>query len=121
MLERGEKMSKKTCHECENIMYQPMCDNTLCPIENENFAEQCGGFTQIHKCPKTVFEHITTSAAVLADKLVFYEEDICMNGKVITYWTSNVIQRSYSTREEAVAATIDALNELRENEVKDVK
>ena len=114
-------MSKKTCYECENSMHQLMCSNTLCPIDNESFAEQCGGFTQIQKCPKTVFDTITTSPAVLADKLVFYEEDIGMNGKVITYWTSNVIQRSYNTREEAVSATIDALNELREEEVKDVE
>lgn len=95
----------KKCSKCKNYN-----GNIL-------ICESC-----VHYIPKqTVFEHITTSPAALADKLVFYEEDICMNGKVITYWTSNVIKRSYSTREEAVAATIDALNESREKEVKDVE
>ena len=112
-------MSKeeKCCLNCAKLT-PSYCEILDYPVTENGELTPCKYF---EPKKKTLFHRITTSPAALADKLVFYEEDICMNGKVITYWTSNVIQRSYSTREEAVAATIDALNEPREKEVKDVE
>lgn len=111
-------MSKKTCHECENSMHQLMCSNTLCPIDDESFAEQCGGFTQIQKCPKTVFDTITSSLEPLAEKLVYDWGHLCHNGDIKIYWKSTILPDSvFYSKAEAIAATVEKLNK----EVKDVE
>ena len=105
-------MSKKTCHECENSMYQMMCSNTLCPIENERFAEQCGGFTQIQKLPKILFDRITTSPEVLAPHFVFLKGVFVTNINPQQQWISTLTGEVYPTRAEAISATVAKLKEV---------
>lgn len=108
-------MKNKTCHECENCIYPPMCDNTLCPISDENFAEICGGFTQIQKPPKTLFDTITASPEVLAPKLVYWclEEEF---GECIGVYRSTLFDDTtdqyWRTEGEAIAATVKKLKEV---------
>lgn len=101
----------KTCHECENCIYTPMCDNTLCPISDEHFAEMCGGFTQIQKPPKTLFDTITSSPEVLAPNFVYYIE-----GKYSLFgrrWKSTLTgDVCYVNRSSAIAATVAKLKEV---------
>lgn len=97
----------KTCHECENCIYTPMCDNTLCPISDEKFAEICGGFTQIQKPPKTVFDRITVSMEVLARSLCGNVRVGCFSG-----YYSMLTGMHYPDMEKAVAATIEKLKEV---------
>ena len=99
----------KTCHECENCIYTPMCDNTLCPISDENFAEMCGGFTQIQKPPKTVFDRITSSPEVLAPEFVGMMYDR-VSGEDRYY--SMLTGEFYNSYEEAIAATLKKLKEV---------
>ena len=103
----GAGMSKKTCYECENCIYPPMCDNTLCPISDVNFAEACCGFTQIHKLPKTVFDHITTSPEVLAPYFVMADFD-----DSFFPWLSTLTNEPFKTYEDAIAATVAKLKEV---------
>lgn len=99
----------KTCHECENCIYPPMCENTLCPISNETFAEMCGGFTPIKKSPKTLFNCITQSEEALAEKLVYY-----LPGVGWYFSTLFDGDTCWKTKAEAIAATVAKLREVKD-------
>lgn len=68
-------------------------------------SETCGQLGMSEKFPKmTVFQQITQSPEVLAEKLVFWEGG----------WTSRFIQFTSTNREEAIAATVMKLKEVAE-------
>lgn len=55
----------------------------------------------------TVFDTITSSPEVLAEKLVYWEQNPPESG-----WTSEIIRGVYRKREEAIAATVAKLEEV---------
>ena len=100
----------KTCYECENCIYPPMCDNTLSPISDAKFAEMCAGFTQIQKPPKSIFDWLTSSEETLAKNSIYFR--VSQNGEHYTY-SSPWIDTVHETEAEAIAATVDKLKEVK--------
>lgn len=75
-------------------------------------CQKCGRKTKdtewhVYKEP-TVFETITASPEVLAEKLVFVIR--CEADPSLAGWTSHVVQSVFETREKAIAATVAELN-----------
>lgn len=63
--------------------------------------------------PPTLFDHITASIEALADKLVYRTVEIAVNRTTYSCWKSTITEESYSTREEAIAATVAKLKEVK--------
>lgn len=63
------------------------------------------------KTPPTVFERITVSPETLAEQLVYWDQNPPNSG-----WISNLIRRggykTYRTKLEAIAATLEKLKEV---------
>lgn len=64
--------------------------------------------------PKTLFDRITASFGVLAEKLVY--KTICVAVNRVTYscWKSTITEEAYRTRAEAIAATVAKLKGVAE-------
>ena len=60
----------------------------------------------------TVFDRITTSPEVLAEKLVFQFIGYDGNGLFHGYWKSTITDWDYNTKSEAIAATVAKLKEV---------
>lgn len=60
------------------------------------------------KSKPTVFDRITASPEVLAEKLV-YRKYYILRGET---WTSNVLTSEFETKTEAIAATVAKLKEV---------
>ena len=101
-------MTHSKCGECRNYFE---CDSAC---ENDWACED------FEPQGKTVFDRITASPEVLAEKLVYqrnckmiHQNDKC----TIEYWTfswkSSVIKgQSFETKEQAIAATVARLKEV---------
>ena len=92
-------MSKK-CPKCESKDIHI----TVYPYPTDNMATcyGCGYADLAERFPEqTIFDSITSSPEVLAEKLVFWEGG----------WTSRFIQFTSTNREEAIAATLGKLKE----------
>lgn len=63
---------------------------------------------------RTLFHRITANEETLAAKLVY--KTICVAVNRVTYscWKSTITDESYSTKEEAIDATVAKLKEVRE-------
>ena len=86
----------------------------ICKKHNARICETC-------VCPEqTVFQKITASLEVLAQAIVYEEREhsiLSENGCGAIFsggWTSSIIEYSYSTKEEAIAATVTKLKEVAE-------
>ena len=66
------------------------------------------------KMSKTVFNRITSSPEVLAEKLVYRTIEIAVNRVTYSCWKSTITDESYRTKEEAIAATVAKLKEVAE-------
>ena len=66
-----------------------------------------------HYLPKTVFHRITASPEVLAEKLVY---SFACYDRMGVYWRSTIVKDDvdWSTKEEAIAATLAKLKEVME-------
>lgn len=62
---------------------------------------------------KTVFQKITSSPEVLAEKLVYLVID-SYNGAANYHWRSTIIDKAWKTKQEAIAATVARLREVAE-------
>jgi hypothetical protein len=93
---------KHTCGECTQFGDKRSC---LCSRRTAEH-KACASF----KSPPTVFETITASPEVLAEKLVYRKYYILREES----WTSNVLTSEFDTREEAIAATVAQLKEMAE-------
>ena len=95
------------------------CSNCKNYEGNKLICESCAHYDH----PITVFEHITASLEKLAEKLVYFDNDV--EEKYIFYsdssescriftsgWTSNILKVYYDTKEEAIAATVERLKEI---------
>ena len=85
----------------------------ICCLSDDNILKP-----HIHHCTnwlmqvQTVFDRITASPEVLAEKLVY--KTICVAVNRVTYscWKSTITDESYRTKEDAIAATVAKLKEM---------
>lgn len=102
---------------CELCEHYPGEDR-YCPItahycEGSCMRASCSRFQQKRE---TVFDRITASLEVLAEKLVYLTED--MFGDVT--WSSTIVPGWYVGREDCIAATVAKLKEDYAVEVREV-
>ena len=94
----------KYCKDCKNIN---------CPEGRVNCeypdAIACAFYRDT---PPTVFETITASPEVLAEKLVYQFIGYDGNGLFHGYWKSTITDEDYATKEKAIAATVEKLKEV---------
>lgn len=103
-------MSKK-CPYCGSIRIAtpPSGDVSVC-LACESFLNTVNG-----KSKQTVFDSVTASPAVLADKLVYDWGHLCHNGDVKIYWKSTILPDAvFYSKYEAIAATLEELKEVEE-------
>ena len=107
----------------KRIMRCPWCNHSNVTAEGRNhYCNYCGYEWQSEK---TVFDQITQSPEVLAEKLVYMSYIkkklplTDMRGWLIGYksvlrqvWKSSVTEETYSKKAEAIAATVARLNEV---------
>ena len=61
----------------------------------------------------TLFDSVTASPDVLADKLVYDWGHLCHNGDVKIYWKSTILPDAvFYSKYEAIAATLEELNKV---------
>lgn len=97
---KGLKMSNKC----------PKCGSEYFGIREDDTCLSCGW----HRV--TVFDRITLSPEVLAEKLVFWMSCHKANGSVEWVAVSTIIEGKWGTREEAIAATVAKLKEVAEDD-----
>ena len=86
----------KKCSNCKNYR------------GNIRICESCAHYDP----PITVFERITASEEVLAEKLVYWTL-IEYDGKIHTHWMSTITgEVIYDSEAEAIAATVAKLKEV---------
>ena len=97
-------MSDIMCNECKR------CDGDLCTYF-DNYSDRESTIACILFEPKkpTLFDRITSSPEVLAEKLVF--EIFCKEDPDIKGWTS-AFTDVHETKSEAIAATVAKLKEV---------
>lgn len=92
-------MSKRTCKDCRNRF----SDEGTCPVRfgvsDTDDATNCDTFE-----PITVFDRITSSPEVLAEKLVF--------SLTPGVFTSHIIDTVHLHAKDAFAATVEKLKEV---------
>jgi hypothetical protein len=100
-------MNNNICGTCQH--YQ----SEVCPIYDHNLPfEVCPNHWSKRKNKQTLFERITQSPEVLAEKLVYYDCD--------GYWHSTIVFcrmfpdcfEDFNTEAEAIAATLAKLKEI---------
>ena len=102
-------MKKVTCSACRFYMKElNRCGYHGASCHNADGERWCDKFKK-----PTVFDKITESHEVLAEKLVYKRIDsyYCSSGSVVR-WTSTISDWEYDTKEEAIAATVAKLKEV---------
>ena len=75
-------------------------------------CEDCEQVGMRDKFPEmTLFDKITVSTEVLAKKLVYQFIGYDSNGLFNGYWKSTITDEDYTTKEEAITATVERLKE----------
>ena len=93
-------MSKSSC---------PWCNHSNVTAEGRNhYCNYCGHEWQYKP---TVFDQITASPDVLAERLVYLVRS-SYNGATNYYWRSTVVDAAWKTKTEAIAATVERLKEV---------
>lgn len=95
-------MSNKTCGECK--YYKPYNEKICLYVHRSCVSPKtkaCNSFAK-----PTLFDHLTKSPEVLAEKLVFPSAD--------GWWMSSIIDDGirFATKEGAIAATVEKLKEV---------
>ena len=101
----------KNCGECR--YFNPL--NNLCVVLGGKTSKFATGCPANYIKPPTVFQEITASPEVLAEKLVYptaYVEPHYTH--LITRWHSTVTEGEWETKPEAITATRWKLNEVGE-------
>lgn len=104
----SEGVSKK-CPQCESkdihITEYPSPTNSMATCYGCGFAGQLEQFPE-----QSVFDHITESPKVLAEKLVYQFIAYDRDGLFVSHWRSTLTgDKEYLSKPEAVAATIKEL------------
>lgn len=112
------KMSKRSCEYCRYLT-----DGCRCRARDERITSSIrfdDGCPHFEEPKQTVFDHITQSVEKLAEKMVFlkavvYSYNAKDNTNYIEQWISTICNDVYSSKHEAITATIKELKK----EVKD--
>lgn len=98
----------KTCKSTDVTAYTPGIFG-----DSRHKCNSCGeiSFTADFVEP-TIFDRITASPKVLAEKLVYQFIGYDGNGLFHGYWKSTITDEDYTTKEEAIAATVARLEEI---------
>jgi hypothetical protein len=104
-------MEKKTCGECKHFdRVLGICDLTddFSTVMSNTLA--CVDF---EICPKpTVFQQITASPEVLAEKLVYSEWIEAFDKSLLVYRSTILGSKHFKSYAEAIAATVARLKEI---------
>lgn len=104
-------MSKK-CPKCgskdTNIAYYPA------PTDHMATCYGCGYADLLERFPEqSIFDCLTASPEVLAERFVYKLRCMGVNRSSYICWKSTIIyDADFSTREEAIAATLERLKEV---------
>ena len=94
------RMTHSKCGDCRNFFEcDSACENDWACVD---FKPQ----------GKTLFDRITASPEVLAEKLVFQFIGYDGSGLFHGYWKSTITDWDYNTKSEAIAATVAKLKEV---------
>ena len=98
-------MSKIVCKDCK--YYNPL--SSLCVVKGGKVSASAVGCPANYIKPPTVFQEITASPEVLAEKLVYYDSKFHV-------FCSNLdrLAIGYQSETEAISATVEKLNEVGE-------
>lgn len=101
----------KNCGECR--YFNPL--SNLCIVLGGKVSKSATGCPANYIKPPTLFQEITASPEVLAEKLVYKKIDsfYCTSGAVVR-WTSTISDWEYDTKSEAISATLAKLREAAE-------
>ena len=102
-------MSKTICSNCSYAIHdipEMFCMRRKLHTKDGLF-ENCHCFS-----PKSVFDSITQSPEVLAEKLVYRYVYYSMGGTATYYWMSTLFDKTWDTKAEAIAATLAKLKEV---------
>ena len=106
-------MSLKTCKDCAAWQHNTYRDWHYCA---QGQGDICPGNSKACKYFKsaTVFQKITASPEMLAEKLVYAITYGCSVGAVKHWYSTLELGTYFSKKEEAIAATVERLNEVAE-------
>lgn len=101
-------MSNNLCQKC--FFYgEPLCSYQY---NTKRDVDICKYFKEI---PQTVFDQITASKEVLAEKFVYKLRCMGVNRSSYICWKLTIIyDADFSTRDEAIDATLERLKEVAE-------
>jgi hypothetical protein len=102
-------MKNKTCGECKHFevdTVSAVCEKKRWICDDD--APACNRFEQ----KQTLFDQITQSPETLAEKLVFWMSWHKADGAVEWYAVSTVAEGKWSTKKEAIAATVAKLKDV---------
>lgn len=116
-------MSNRICGRCKSSVVVPWNN-----VKDFYKCMNCSAMGYAEKFPeKTVFHSITQSPEVLVEKLVYStnvrrkkplynwkRQQIADKWFLCTVWKSSVTDETYSTKAEALAATVEKLKEVTE-------
>ena len=95
------------CSECKKA------DGDRCTyFDNDSDRESTIACILFEPKKPTLFDRITTSPEVLAEKLVFQFIGYDGNGLFHGYWKSTITDEDYATKGKAIAATVARLKEV---------
>lgn len=99
-------MSSKTCKDCAAWQHNTYREWHYCA---QGQGDICSGDKKACKYFKsaTIFQKITESPEVLAEEIIF-----CIHDDSEFWWTSNILDKYYNSRAEAIAATVSKLKEV---------
>lgn len=106
-------MSNRICGRCKSSVVVPWNN-----VKDFYKCMNCSAMGYAEKFPeKTLFDRITASPEVLAEKLVYCEKWTITSehpekGKEHEYWSTPFVDDLYPTKEQAIAATVEKLKEV---------
>lgn len=108
----SENLNKKTCGECihlESIEPMGLCKTTGKPL----CLSKLPACSKYEQKTQTLFDRITASREVLAEKLVYDWGHLCYNGDIKIYWKSTMLPDAvFCSKAEAIDATVAKLKEV---------
>ena len=85
-------------------------------IRTEKRCFDCGSAwricSSVGRGQNSLFDRITASPEVLAEKLVYRTIEIAVNRVTYSCWKSTITEDAYRTEAEAIAATVAKLKEV---------